>query len=101
MKDPLSRNVDYRRRTSSPIIACCESIGQGGYCCCRTMRVQIPCRRYQFKIMILTVDDDGVLTFPEGMFDKLGWEEGDILEWHPQEDGSILLVKAEDYETQD
>lgn len=49
--------------------------------------------------MLLKIDDDGVLTFPDEIIDKLGWKEGDILEWHPQDDGSILLVKAEDHET--
>jgi AbrB family looped-hinge helix DNA binding protein len=50
--------------------------------------------------MLLNIDDDGVLTLPDEVIDKLGWKEGDTLEWHPQEDGSILLVKAENYETE-
>jgi AbrB family looped-hinge helix DNA binding protein len=50
--------------------------------------------------MLLKIDDDGILTFPDEVIDKLGWKEGDILEWHPQEDGSILVVKVENHETE-
>ena len=43
----------------------------------------------------LTVDDDGVLTFPPGFLDVLGWKEGDMLEWVDNKDGSFLLKKDE------
>jgi bifunctional DNA-binding transcriptional regulator/antitoxin component of YhaV-PrlF toxin-antitoxin module len=41
----------------------------------------------------LTVDNDGILTFPEGFLEKLKWKEGDILEWIDNKDGSLSLVK--------
>lgn len=44
----------------------------------------------------LRVDDDGVLTFPDEMMEKLGWKEGDTLEWIDNKDGSWSLVKCED-----
>ena len=44
----------------------------------------------------LTVDDDGVLTFPEGFLEKLGWKEGDVLQWIDNKDGSFSLVKSDD-----
>ena len=44
----------------------------------------------------LTVDDDGVLTFPEGFLEKLGWKEGDVLQWIDNKDGSFSLVKPDD-----
>ena len=44
----------------------------------------------------LTVDDDGVITFPNEMMEKLGWKEGDVLQWIDNKDGSISLVKSND-----
>jgi len=44
----------------------------------------------------LTVDDDGVLTFPDEMIEKLGWKEGDVLQWIDNQDGSFSLVKSND-----
>ena len=43
----------------------------------------------------LTVDDDGVITFPDEFIEKLGWKEGDVLEWIDNKDGSFLLKKDE------
>ena len=44
----------------------------------------------------LTVDDDGILTIPEGFIEKLGWKEGDMLQWIDNKDGSFSLVKSDD-----
>jgi len=44
----------------------------------------------------LTIDDDGVLTFPDEMIEKLGWKEGDVLEWKDLEDGSFSLKKKDE-----
>ena len=43
----------------------------------------------------LTVDDNGILTFPDELLEKTGWKEGDVLEWIPNNDGSFTLVKKE------
>jgi len=43
----------------------------------------------------ITVDDDGFITFPEGFLDKLGWKEGDELEWITREDGTFELRKPD------
>jgi len=48
----------------------------------------------------LTVDDDGVLTFPEEFLEKLGWKEGDLLEWVDNQDGSFLLRKPNEPQTE-
>ena len=40
------------------------------------------------------VDDDGVITFPDELIEKLGWKEGDVLEWIDNKDGSFLLRKS-------
>ena len=44
----------------------------------------------------LTVDDDGVLTFPDELIEELGWKEGDVLQWIDNKDGSFSLVKPND-----
>jgi len=44
----------------------------------------------------LTVDDDGILTFPDELIEKLGWKEGDVLQWIDNKDGSFSLVKPDD-----
>jgi len=44
----------------------------------------------------LTVDDDGILTFPDELIEKLGWKEGDVLEWIDNKDGSFSLVKPDE-----
>jgi len=44
----------------------------------------------------LTVDDDGVLTFPDEFIENLGWKEGDVLQWIDNKDGSFSLKKHTD-----
>ena len=44
---------------------------------------------------VLTVDDDGILTFPPEMLEILGWKEGDVLQWIDNNDGSFQLKKDE------
>ena len=43
----------------------------------------------------LTVDENGILTFPDEFIEKLGWKEGDMLEWIDNHNGSFTLVKKE------
>ena len=43
----------------------------------------------------LTVDENGILTFPDELIKETGWEEGDVLEWIPNDDDSFTLVKKE------
>jgi len=43
----------------------------------------------------LTVDDDGMITFPDEMMKTLGWKEGDVLQWIDNKDGSFQLKKDE------
>lgn len=44
----------------------------------------------------LTIDDDGILTFPDEMIGKLGWKEGDVLVWTDLGDGSFSLKKKDE-----
>jgi len=46
----------------------------------------------------LTVDDNGVLTFPPNFLEKVGWKEGDVLQWIDNHDGSWSLTKPDDDE---
>ena len=43
----------------------------------------------------LDVDDDGILTFPPELLKETGWEEGDVLEWIDNENGSFSLRKQD------
>jgi bifunctional DNA-binding transcriptional regulator/antitoxin component of YhaV-PrlF toxin-antitoxin module len=38
-----------------------------------------------------SVDEEGVITFPEEVLKQLGWYEGIELDCIPQKDGSILI----------
>jgi hypothetical protein len=42
----------------------------------------------------LTVDEDGVLTFPNDLLRKTGWHEGDTLNWIDNGNGSFTLKKV-------
>lgn len=37
------------------------------------------------------------LTIPDELLDSLGWEEGDVLEWHSNKDGTVLLERVDEY----
>jgi hypothetical protein len=36
---------------------------------------------------------DGILTFPEGMCDELGWKAGDTLKLELSDEGTIIISK--------
>jgi len=44
----------------------------------------------------LTIDEDGILTFPEEILDKLGWKEDDMIEWIDHQDGTFQLRKVDE-----
>ena len=44
----------------------------------------------------LYVDEDGVLTLPDEVWQTLGWMEGDELEFIENGDGSFQIVKADE-----
>ena len=45
----------------------------------------------------LTVNNDGILEFPDEVLEELGWKEGDVLEWVDNNDGSHSLVKPDEH----
>lgn len=36
---------------------------------------------------------DGILTFPDGLCEKMGWNEGDLLEIELRDDNTVVLYK--------
>jgi len=49
------------------------------------------------ETMITTVEQDGddlILPFPDEVLDKLGWVEGDTLEWIDNGDSTLTLKKV-------
>jgi bifunctional DNA-binding transcriptional regulator/antitoxin component of YhaV-PrlF toxin-antitoxin module len=43
----------------------------------------------------VSVDEEGVLVFPDELLAQLDWKENDLIEWLEQPDGSIILKKCE------
>ena len=42
-----------------------------------------------------TIDENGILTFPPGVIEQLGWKVGDALCWIDNKDGTWTLVKED------
>ena len=51
--------------------------------------------RNEIETWTVSVDEEGVLTFPDELLNKLDWKEGDELEWIEEDDGSIILKRYE------
>ena len=54
-----------------------------------------PLSENKTKKNILKVDDDGILILPPEVIEETGWEEGDVLEWIDNKDGSFSLIKQD------
>lgn len=48
------------------------------------------------QFWVCDVDENGVLIFPDELWDLMDWKEGDTVEFVDQEDGSFLLQKVEE-----
>lgn len=48
----------------------------------------------------VTIDDEGMITLPEEALKVLDWKEGDELEWIDRGDGSFLLRKPDEVQTE-
>lgn len=44
---------------------------------------------------IVDVDENYTFTIPDEAIEKLGWKEGDLLDFTKNDDGSISIVKVE------
>lgn len=40
--------------------------------------------------------DEHYITIPEEVIDRFGWEEGDVLEWILNKDGTVLLQRTDE-----
>lgn len=47
------------------------------------------------KKWTLTVDAEGIITFPEDLLKITGWNEDTLLQWDVSSEGVISLTKAE------
>lgn len=47
------------------------------------------------KTWIADIDEDGVVTIPDELMEKLGWKVGDILDYDIKENGEIYITKVE------
>jgi bifunctional DNA-binding transcriptional regulator/antitoxin component of YhaV-PrlF toxin-antitoxin module len=41
--------------------------------------------------------DEYNITIPEELLDSTGWEEGDVLSWILNKDGTVLLTRNEEF----
>jgi len=41
--------------------------------------------------------DEYYATIPEELLVSTGWEDGDVVEWHVNKDGSVLIERVDDY----
>lgn len=53
------------------------------------------------KSWICDVDEEGLLIFPDELWELVGWKEGDTVEFIDQKDGSFILRKVEEEELSD
>lgn len=37
------------------------------------------------------------VVIPDELLERLGWEEGDVVQWLPNKDGSVLLEKVDEF----
>jgi len=54
-----------------------------------------PLSEKKTKKHTLKVDDDGILILPPEVIEETGWEEGDVLKWIDNKDGSFSLIKQD------
>jgi|GEM_PF-3216062 len=44
----------------------------------------------------LTCDEEGFLTLPDELLNKMGWKEGTLLDFSMQKDGTIIVKAIEE-----
>lgn len=42
----------------------------------------------------VVIDEEGILTLPDELLNRLEWKEGDVLDWEDNPDGTITLTKS-------
>lgn len=51
----------------------------------------------QQGVWLSCVDDDGILTFPPDLLEKMGWDEGTELDLDVSDDGQTIVIREADY----
>jgi bifunctional DNA-binding transcriptional regulator/antitoxin component of YhaV-PrlF toxin-antitoxin module len=39
--------------------------------------------------------DEYYVTLPDDLLESVGWEEGDVVEWHVNKDGTVLIERVD------
>ncbi len=50
----------------------------------------------QLHRYLARVDDDGILTLPEGLLERMGWGEGTVLNLEVTDDNTLVITEATD-----
>lgn len=45
--------------------------------------------------------DEYYATIPEELLERLGWEEGDVVDWHINKDGSVVVMLSDEISEED
>lgn len=45
--------------------------------------------------------DEYYTIIPEELLERLGWEEGDVVDWHMNKDGSVMVVLSDETSEED
>lgn len=53
-------------------------------------------KTYQSTVEYNEDFDEYYITFPEELIDSLGWEDGDVVEWHMNKDGSAMIERIDE-----
>lgn len=53
-------------------------------------------KTYQSTVEYNEDFDEYYITFPEELIDSLGWEDGDVVEWHMNKDGSAMIERVDE-----
>lgn len=41
--------------------------------------------------------DEYYITLPDELIGSLGWDEGDVVEWHVNKDGTVLVERVDEF----
>jgi hypothetical protein len=66
------------------------------------MIYNVPDASFMSKVYESTVEynedfKEHYITIPDDLIEHLGWEEGDVIEWHMNKDGTLLLERVDEF----
>jgi hypothetical protein len=67
----------------------------------KNLLYKIRFERIMTKVYQSTVEynedfDEYYATIPEELRDSIGWEEGDVVDWHMNKDGTVMLMLSDE-----